>query len=223
MTAAPVPAQVPLRGLLLAAALVAGITYLPIYWTIPGAPWLVAWKGAGVALLAGWALLSAPGREGRWIVAILGLGALGDVLIDAAGLIPGALAFLAGHAVAVAFYWRHRRAGPVGDRLPFAAALLVLIPLIAFLLPDDRSMAPGIALYATGLAAMSASAALSRFPLQVPIGALLFAVSDLLIFARIGPLRDSMLPSLLIWPLYFAGQALIATGVVGQLRRGNIA
>ena len=46
---------------------------------------------------------------------------------------------------------------------------------------------------------------------------MLFAVSDLLIFARMGPLADSPLPDLLIWPLYYFGQFLICTGVVGEL------
>ena len=45
------------------------------------------------------------------------------------------------------------------------------------------------------------------------LGAVLFVVSDLLIFARLGPLAGSAIPPLAIWPLYFAGQVLIATGV----------
>jgi hypothetical protein len=40
----------------------------------------------------------------------------------------------------------------------------------------------------------------------------MFAVSDLLIFSRFHVLHDSPVPGLLIWPLYFAGQALIAWG-----------
>ena len=50
-------------------------------------------------------------------------------------------------------------------------------------------------------------------------GALLFVASDLLIFARMGPLATSPLPHLLIWPLYYFGQFLICTGVIGTLRR----
>jgi uncharacterized membrane protein YhhN len=46
----------------------------------------------------------------------------------------------------------------------------------------------------------------------------MFAVSDLLIFSRMGPLADSAIPGLLIWPLYYLGQFLICTGVVGELR-----
>ena len=95
---------------------------------------------------------------------------------------------------------------------------------LAFLLPADRAGAPGVAVYSLGLALMAATAWLSRFPrYRVGIGAVLFAVSDLLIFARMGPLADSPLPDLLIWPLYYFGQFLICTGVVGELRARSCA
>jgi hypothetical protein len=45
----------------------------------------------------------------------------------------------------------------------------------------------------------------------------LFVISDLLIFSRFGPLEGSAIPGLLIWPTYFAAQALIAWGVGGAL------
>ena len=53
----------------------------------------------------------------------------------------------------------------------------------------------------------------------IVVGAVLFVISDWLIFARMGPLATSDLPALLIWPTYFAGQLLIATGVIQTLRR----
>ncbi len=202
------------------AAIIAGVTYLLANWLLPHGPVIIAWKGAGVALLALWVWLSVGGREGAWITAILALGALGDVLLEVVGLTIGALAFLAGHVMATVFYLRHCRAGSFRDLAPIALARLIVIPVLAFLLPDDRGAAPGIALYAAGLGAMAASAWLSRFPRnRVALGALLFAVSDLLIFARLGPLAGSSVPGLLIWPLYFAGQALIAVGVVTTLAR----
>jgi len=65
---------------------------------------------------------------------------------------------------------------------------------------------------------MAGAAWTSRFSrYRVGIGAVLFALSDLLIFGRLGPLAASPLPHLLVWPLYFAGQALIAWGVVTRL------
>ena len=67
---------------------------------------------------------------------------------------------------------------------------------------------------------MAASAWISRFPrYRVGLGAVMFVASDLLIFAKMGPLAGSLIPVLLIWPLYFIGQALIAWGAVTTLLR----
>ena len=47
----------------------------------------------------------------------------------------------------------------------------------------------------------------------------MFCVSDLLIFLRTGrPTLDILPIGLAVWGLYFAGQALIALGVVRGLR-----
>lgn len=205
---------------LLVAALLGGASYWPAGQLLAAVPpaLIVAWKGLGVALLALWVLAAVPGRDGRWLAAVLALGALGDVLLDAVSLTVGAVAFLAGHLLAVPFYLRHRAAGAGRGRIVAVGALAMGIVALAASLPADRAAAPGIALYSSGLAAMAGAAALSRFPLAAR-GALLFVISDLLIFAGLGPLAGSALASWLIWPLYFAGQALIAVGAGGALAR----
>ena len=183
----------------------------------------IALKGTGVALLACYALARHKGADSRQIAAVMGFGALGDVLIDLVSLQAGAIAFLIGHLIAIHLYLRHRRAATSTSQKLAGLALLVLIPLISFLLPADRSAAPGVALYALGLGGMTAAAWTSSFPrYRVGIGAVLFAVSDLLIFARLGPLAQNPLPGLLIWPLYYFGQFLICTGVIGELRSRTI-
>ena len=203
----------------LLASLIAGISYYFVRdAAVPGL-YLMAWKGAAVALLAGYALARHKGADSRQIALVMGFGALGDVLIELV-LEWGAVAFLIGHLIAIALYLRHRRAAPGFSQRAAGLALLLLVPLISFLLPADRAAAPGIALYATGLGAMAATAWTSSFPrYRVGLGAVLFVISDLLIFARMGPLAQSALPDLLIWPLYYFGQLLICTGVVGELRR----
>jgi len=181
---------------------------------------VIAFKGAGVGLLTIWAAINARGRDGWLIVLVLGFGTLGDVLIEAVGLVPGAQAFLAGHVVAIVLYLLNRRRKLSASQAALGLALLVGVPLIAWLLPADRSAAPGVALYAVGLGAMAATAWTSRFPrYQVGIGAVMFVLSDLLIFARMGPLAHSVLPGSLIWPLYFGGQLLIAGGLVTTIVR----
>jgi len=184
----------------------------------PGA--LIAWKGSGVGLLALYAALRARTADGWLIAAVMALGALGDVLLDALGMTQGALAFLAGHAAALVLYVRNLRPGLAwGDKL-FAALLAPGVAAAAFLLPSDRAAAAGVAIYALGLGAMASMAWLSRFPRSLTgLGALLFAASDLLIFARGGPLSSVAWAGFAVWPLYFAGQAMICLGVVWTLER----
>lgn len=196
--------------LLLLLALMAGASYYADHWLDLDGPLAIAWKGSGVGLLALWAFA----RQRPWIGLVLAFGALGDVLLDAAGLTAGAVAFLAGHILATGFYWRTRDA-------PFyvPAIIAVLVSSASYLLARDA----GVAVYGLGLGAMAGTALTSGFGRKtVGLGALLFVLSDLLIFARLGPLAASDLPGLLIWPTYFSGQALIAWGVVGSQRREDL-
>lgn len=204
---------------LYAVALLAGLSYWAADRASVSHGVMAAWKGSAVALLAIWAAANARGRDGWWIAGVLALGALGDVLLEYSQT-AGALAFLVGHVAATGLYRRYRRASPSPSQLGLAGLLLVATPLIAFLLPADRGQAPGIAIYAAFLGVMAAGAWASRFPrYRVGIGAVLFVASDLLIFAKPGPLGESRLPHLLIWPLYLAAQALIAFSVVTALSK----
>jgi hypothetical protein len=206
------------QPLLWLAALAAGASYMVAVAQAMDGPAIWAWKGAGVALLAAWALANAHGRDGQWIAAMLACGALGDVLIDAVGLTAGALAFIAGHALAIILYRRHRRA----NIAPSQKALALLLPPatagIAALLVTGAGDVMAVTLYAAILGLMAATAWISRFTRYLTgLGAMLFVASDLLIFARLGERVDPDFARMLIWPLYFAGQAMIARGVVSRL------
>jgi uncharacterized membrane protein YhhN len=208
------------RSIVLAAALAVGVSYLFAGHAPVGPTAHTVWKGAGVGLLALYAALRARTTDGWLLVAVLALGALGDVLLETAGLTVGALAFLAGHLVAIGLYLRNRRPVLSLSQGLLAAAMLVAIPLAAYLLPADRALAPLAALYALGLAAMAASAWISRFPRYwVGLGAVAFAASDLLLFARAGPLAGEPWIDAAVWGLYFGGQAMIALGVTRTLAR----
>jgi uncharacterized membrane protein YhhN len=180
---------------------------------------MTIWKGAGVGLLAAYALLWRDPADFRLLSLIMAFSAVGDMILGTHFQL-GAAFFLASHVTAIALYFRHRRDSHSPSQKIAAIALLLLTPLIAFLLPADRAQAPEVAVYAFGLGGMACAAWLSSFPrYRVGIGAVLFVVSDLLIFAQMGPLVDSPLPGLLIWPTYYVGQFLICTGVASSLRR----
>ncbi len=195
-----------------------GISYFLVKDSSMPGLYQMVWKGAAVGFLALYAWARHKGQDGWLITGVMALGSVGDMLIEL-DLIWGAIAFLAGHLVAIWLYARHRRAQLAVSQRGLALVMLIAVPVISYLLPSDRTGAPGIALYATGLAAMAAMAWTSSFPrYRVGLGAVLFVLSDLLIFARIGPLANSPMPDLLIWPLYYAGQLLICTGVAQTLR-----
>ena len=199
----------------LLASLVAAVAFYVLRDAAIGGVQLMLLKGAGVALLAVYALRRGSGTDGRLIALALALGAIGDMLIEIS-FTAGGGAFFVGHLVAIALYLRNRRPDPSPSQKLAALALLIATPVISWLLSRD----PGVTLYASGLGAMAATAWLSRFGrYRVGTGAVLFVVSDWLIFSRMSGLDLGQIPDLLIWPLYYFGQFMIATGVVQALRR----
>ena len=207
-----------LARLALAAAIIAGVSYLAADWVSAGPATHTAWKGAGVGLLAIYAALRARRFDGWLITAVMALGALGDVLLETSGMVIGALSFLAGHLVAIWLYLRNRRVVLSASQALFAMVLFPAVVVTAYLLPADRSTALVVTFYAVGLGLMAASAWLSRFPRYwTGLGAVAFAVSDLLIFAQAGPLENAAWTGFAVWALYFGGQAMIVIGVTRRL------
>lgn len=201
-------------------ALVGGISFfIAVFQRLDG-PAIWAWKTSGVGLLALWAAANARGANGWLIAAALGFGALGDWLLDAIGLPPGAAAFAVGHVIAITLYLRNRRLS-----LTPSQRLLgwLTIPASFVIVWAMLSPLPGwwhAAIYTLFVAAMAAAAWTSRFPrYRTGIGAMLFLASDLFIFAAEGGVLTRDVTMWLIWPLYFAGQALIAWGVVSTLAK----
>ena len=98
-----------LARIALIGAVIAGTSYLYVGATGMSGPLAVAWKGAGVGLLAVYAALQARSTGGWLIALVMTFGAIGDVLLDAVGMTPGAVAFIVGHIFAIALYLRNRR------------------------------------------------------------------------------------------------------------------
>lgn len=206
-------------GIALAASVIGGVSYMAS-WGLPLSPAAaLAWKGTGVGFLALHAALRARSLDGWLLALVMALGAAGDVLLGAAGQTVGGAVFLAGHLAAIGLYLRNRRPGLGPAAYGLAGAAVLIAVAVAFVLPPDRAVAPGIALYAAGVATMAATAGLSRFPRgRVALGAVMFLVSDELIFARMGPLAGQAWTDFAVWGLYYGGQWLITTGVARTLR-----
>ncbi|MDO9489286.1 MAG: lysoplasmalogenase [Sphingomonadaceae bacterium] len=205
---------------LLMASLAGGLVY-PLLWTsgLPD-PAMIGLKGVGVGLLALLAAMQARSVDGWLLAAVMGFGALGDVLLDIR-FEAGVVAFGVGHIVAIALYGRNRRAIVAVSQRALAAALLLFGAAMPFLLiesGDPRLI--GLVGYSLLLSAMAAMAWLSRFPRYwTGLGAVMFVVSDALIAARMGPLADAAWANWAIWLLYYLGQLLIFIGVSATLRR----
>ena len=203
-------------------ALVGGISFFAAVYLRLDGPAIWAWKTSGVGLLAVWAAANARERNGWLIAAVLGFGALGDYLLDAKGLIAGALAFAVGHLIAIILYLTNRRA-----QMTPSQRLLGWLTMPATLVIVWAMLSPAAgwwhaAVYSLFVAAMAAAAWTSRFPrYRSGTGAMLFLASDLFIFAGEGGLLSKDVRIWLVWPLYFAGQALIAWGVVKTLANEN--
>ena len=196
------------------ASLAAAIAYYVLADSDYADPWLAGLKAVPLLSLAVYAFLRHASLDAALLTLVLGLCAVGDFGIEF-DFVMGGIAFLLAHLVAIGLYLRNRRANPVGSQKLAAGALAIGTPLAAWLL----SGALEVAAYAVSLGAMAGAAWISRFSrYRVGVGAILFIASDLLIFARMGAQIDPDLAAWLIWPIYYAGQFLICTGVVQVLR-----
>ncbi|MDA9918535.1 lysoplasmalogenase [Erythrobacter sp.] len=184
-------------------------------WNNPiGELYLMLIKGAGVGFLALYAARRTSGADGIILVIALALSAAADMALVLDMTTGGAL-FALSHIVAIALYLRNRRTSPTQSQMLLGAALLIGAPVISYLVSGNMM----IGVYAITLGAMAATAWTSRFPrYRVGIGAVLFIFSDWLIFSELGPFDLAPLPDILVWPLYYIGQLMIATGVVQTLR-----
>ncbi len=183
--------------------------------------YLLLVKGAAVGALALYAFLRHSGPDVKLLGWALAAAALGDMGMEI-NVQVGGLLFLLFHLFAVVLFLRHRRPQLSPSQSWMVGATFCLTPVIAWLLPADRDAAWQVGLYAVALGGMAASAWASSFPrYRVGAGAMLFVASDLLIFAQMGPLEGHFLPRYMIWPLYYLGMLLIATGVIDAVRKKN--
>lgn len=182
-----------------------------------GGLWLMLIKGGAVGCLAAYAVHRGVGRSAIILTIALALSALGDMGMELSMEAGGTLFFLS-HLTAITLYLQNPRKHPSFSQKALAVTLLIGTPYLCWQLSHDVQ----VALYGLTLGGMAATAWMSRFTrYRVGIGAVLFIASDLLIFSQLGPFDMGILPDLLIWPVYYSAQFLIATGVVQTLRRDH--
>lgn len=204
--------------IMLTLGLSVGIIYFILSLTGAGGPWMALLKGTAVAILASALFLHVPGRDGHALGWVMAFGALGDVLIEWR-LEAGALAFAVGHVIAIRLYRRHALPLESWSRGWIAGLFVLSVVAAAWLAPPEGQL--GMAFYTLFVAGMTAAALACRFPASLTgLGAVLFLISDLLIFARAGGQAPWAGLAVLVWPLYLAGQTLLtAGGAVGLSRR----
>ena len=199
----------------LLASIAAALAFYYLRFTAFPEFYLIPIKGAAVGLLAVYAWMRHSSQDAKLLTGMMVIAAIGDMAMEVSVLVGG-FVFFAYHVVALMLYLRHTRETLAQSQKYTAVALLFVTPLTAYLIVRDESTA----LYGLALGAMAAAAWSSSFPrYRVGAGAVLFVVSDLLLFAQMGPLQSSVIPAVFVWPLYYLGQFLICTGVVQTLRK----
>lgn len=179
--------------------------------------YLMAVKGGAVASLAAYAVRRSSTQNAILLAIFLGLSALGDALIII-DLTLGGAAFFAAHIFAILLFLRHRRSKVTGSQAILAILLFIATPFLSYLLTLPETHWPLI-IYSAVLGLMACLAWSSAYPrYQVGIGAILFVISDLMLFGSMGMLEHFSLASILVWPFYYIGQLMICTGVVRTIR-----
>lgn len=186
-----------------------------------------SWRGSllktlATLLLALIALLSAaPGP----ITVGLALGALGDFALSRPGrrmFLFGVAAFAAGHLAYIAAF-----AGFGLVTAPGGGVIAAIVLVLALLGSAERWLAPhagdlrwqvwayGLIIGTMAICVLLLPAIPGRETLRA--GAALFLISDVLLALRLFRLREpqqQLLASLVLWPLYWGGQALLLLGAL---------
>lgn len=181
---------------------------------------IILWKVSAVGALALYALRNHSHGDFLILAAFLAFYALGDGLVEIY-LQWGGAAFAIGHFIAIYLYIRHRRVSLTFSQKGLAIAVVIIAPFLAWQLAARATGESGLdaMAYAFILSVMAALAWTSAFPrYRTGLGAILFIISDLLLFARIG-VEDKMILNFAVWYSYYFGVFLITTGIVQTMRK----
>ena len=216
---------------LVAAGAALATAYLALALSGAAEPLAVAVKAAAVAPLVLAAVVAAresrrrgSGEPGAGRLAVgLACHLAGDVLIETAPLPAAMAAFLAGHLVYLSLLlrWRQPWWWQPGWRRVLAVALVVDAgALVALVVPRAGELAIPVVVYALALLLMALAATFAAAPARLAAGAALFVLSDSLLAVDLF-VRPLAADTLLVWPTYWLGQALMATAMLQQLAEGG--
>lgn len=154
---------------------------------------------------------------GGWLVGLgLVAGSIGDVALAFALFVPGLVAFLIGHLFYLAAWMREFRFDPTRS-IVAAAVLGISLEIAWWLTPALPGELVGPVFAYISILALMAGLAFLRRPrlLMVPLGAVLFVVSDTII--AINRFQSPVpLSGLWIMLTYYAAQAMIALGYLRE-------
>lgn len=203
-------------------SLIFGLTYpLSFFINLPE-PAIIIWKMGAVACLALYALRNHTRGSFAILASLLAFYALGDGLIQF-DLMWGGIAFTIGHLIAIYLFTRYRRPKLTFSQKLLAAAIPIIVPFIGWGIMQVQGEAGWDAvLYLLFISVMAALAWTSSFPrYRVGLGAIIFIISDLLIFARMGMSPEIFWLNLAIWYSYYFGVFLMTTGIVQTMRKSG--
>ena len=158
----------------------------------------------------------------RWLSLALAASSLGDVLLDVGPetlFVPGLVAFLVAHLLYTVAVSSPPAAVVSAGRSLLAAASRTLAAVFAiWLAPGLGPLRIPVALYICVITGMVVSALYASVPRTVPLGALLFLISDSIL--AIGKFKTAIpFGGFLVWGTYYAAQYLIATGILQAVTR----
>ena len=163
------------------------------------------------------------GRTFAYLGVAQSLSCAGDVLLD---LDPGYFtfglaAFLLSHIeyTSVWLLYRPRPFRSTTQRTAIAGTVLLYAAIFGvWLVPGLGELSAPVALYIAAITVMVVTATVSRFPLALSLGAILFLISDSILatnkFKFPVPARD-----FLVWSTYYGGQLLMALTFMRALTR----
>jgi uncharacterized membrane protein YhhN len=183
-------------------------------------------KTLSVSLLSVAAFRQMKGTAKYLLASALLLSSLGDFFLALRGekyFVFGLLAFLTAHLVYITLFWQVMRMkpSPANTVQKVLIAVIVIYSVVMFwwLLPVSNGLTVPVAVYLAIITLMMLSAILAgKSSWLIPVGAILFMLSDSLIaLSRFKHLIGGLPAHLMIWSLYYIAQYLIFRGVINYV------